>query len=149
MELLIESLDGIDSAAREFVSLIGSSTVFALYGGMGVGKTTFVKAVCHALGVEDEVNSPTFAIINEYETADGSPVYHFDFYRVKSLREAMDIGCQDYFYSGHLCFIEWPELVEPLLPADAVRVVCEELPKNPGHTLKIHWDAPNVSAVRN
>ncbi len=142
MELLIESLDRIDSAAREFVSHIGDSTVFALYGGMGVGKTTFIKAVCRALGVEDEVNSPTFAIINEYETAAGSPVYHFDFYRVKSLREAMDIGCQDYFYSGNLCFIEWPELVEPLFPADAVKVVCEAFPTPPGHSLTIHWATP-------
>ncbi len=145
MELLIESLDQIDSAARDFVSLMGHNTVFALYGTMGAGKTTFIKAVCRALGVEDEVNSPTFAIINEYETADGNPVYHFDFYRVKSLREAMDIGCQDYFHSGHLCFIEWPELVEPLLPSDAVKVVCEALPKNPEHSLRIHWDAPSNS----
>ncbi len=143
MELLIESLDQIDSAARTFVSLMGDNTVFALYGSMGVGKTTFTKAVCRALGVEDVVNSPTFSIVNEYTLPDGSPFYHFDFYRVKSLREAMDIGCEEYFHSGNLCFIEWPEIAEPLLPADTVKVMCEASTKNPsGQSLKLSWNNP-------
>ena len=93
---------------------------------MGAGKTTFTRAVCRQLGVtEDEVTSPTFAIVNEYQSASG-PVYHFDFYRVKNLSEAVDMGCEEYFYSGRPCFVEWPELIEPLLPEDTVRVTIEE-----------------------
>ena len=103
--------------------------VFAFYGAMGAGKTTFVKALCQELGVGDVVNSPTFAIVNEYHSdVLGTPVFHFDFYRIKRLEEAYDIGIDDYFYSGAPCFVEWPEMVEPLLPGDAVRVDIEELP---------------------
>ena len=126
----------IQDAACKFIAAIGDSTVFAFYGTMGAGKTTFIKAVCQALGVvDDEVNSPTFAIVNEYE-ATATPavpmakhvtkIYHFDFYRVKNISEAVDMGCDDYFYSGHLCFIEWPQLIEPLLPDDTVKVSIEE-----------------------
>lgn len=118
----------IREAARQFLDAIGNRRVVAFYGGMGAGKTTFVKAICHELGVTDDiVTSPTFAIVNEYEGSDG-PIYHFDFYRVKSLSEARDMGCDDYFYSGNLCLIEWPELVGPLLPEDAVCVTIEEQP---------------------
>ena len=118
----------IREAARQFLDAIGNRRVVAFYGGMGAGKTTFVKAICHELGVTDDiVTSPTFAIVNEYEGSDG-PIYHFDFYRVKSLSEARDMGCEDYFYSGNLCLVEWPELVEPLLPDDAVAVTIEEQP---------------------
>ncbi len=121
-------LCNIEHAARQFLDAIGNRRVVAFYGGMGAGKTTFVKAICHELGVTDDiVTSPTFAIVNEYEGSDG-PIYHFDFYRVKSLSEARDMGCDDYFYSGNLCLIEWPELVEPLLPEDAVYVTIEEQP---------------------
>ena len=101
----------IQQAAAQFVSAMGTSTVFAFYGKMGAGKTTFIKALCHELGVTDTVNSPTFAIVNEYEDATGNPVYHFDFYRIKKLSEAYDMGCDEYFYSGNPCFIEWPELI--------------------------------------
>lgn len=128
MQIHIPSPEALGEAARQFVSAMGDHRVFALYGKMGVGKTTFTKAVCQALGVTDAVNSPTFAIVNEYETADGKPVYHFDFYRIKHLAEAQDMGCDDYFYSGYLCLIEWPELIEPLLPEDAVRVDITEEP---------------------
>lgn len=121
-EITIASLDDMSRAAREFVAAMGDNTVFAFYGEMGAGKTTFVKAVCEELGVTDVINSPTFAIVNEYEDGKGSPIYHFDFYRIKKLSEAYDMGCDDYFYSGHLCFIEWPELVEELLPEDCVKV---------------------------
>ena len=118
----------IREAARQFLDAIGNRRVVAFYGGMGAGKTTFVKAICHELGVTDDiVTSPTFAIVNEYEGSCG-PIYHFDFYRVKTLSEARDMGCDDYFYSGNLCLIEWPELVEPLLPEDAVCVTIEEQP---------------------
>ncbi len=128
MEITITYEDRLADAAREFVKAMGDNTVFALWGQMGAGKTTFVKAVCKELGVQDIVNSPTFAIVNEYVTNIGSPVYHFDFYRIRNIGEALDIGCQDYFHSGNLCFIEWPEMVEPLLPEDTVKVSIDTLP---------------------
>lgn len=121
-------LSTIDDAARQFVEAIGDRTVFAFFGGMGAGKTTFIKAVCQQMGVtEDMVSSPTFAIVNEYEGSRGS-IYHFDFYRIRQVSEAVNMGFDDYLYSGNLCFIEWPELVEPLLPEDTVRVTIEEQP---------------------
>ena len=103
---------------------MGEARVFAFYGKMGAGKTTFVKAICEELGVEDVITSPTFAIINEYEGEE--TIYHFDFYRIKKLEEVYDMGYEDYFYSGALCFIEWPELIEEILPDDAVRVSITE-----------------------
>lgn len=127
-EIKINSIDEIGQAAKEFVQAMGDDTIFAFYGKMGAGKTTFVKAVCDELGVEDAVSSPTFAIVNEYEAADGRPIYHFDFYRIKRLSEAYDMGCEEYFYSGNPCFIEWPELVEDILPEETVKVSIEEMP---------------------
>ena len=119
-------LDNISEAARQFVEAMGDRTVFAFYGGMGAGKTTFIKAVCQALGVTDDVvASPTFAIVNEYDAPRG-PIYHFDFYRIRRPEEAVDMGCDDYFYSGSPCFIEWPELIADLLPEEAVRVEIAE-----------------------
>ena len=127
MEITIDSIDNIREAARRFVSSMGEASVFAFYGSMGAGKTTFIKAVCEELGVEDVITSPTFAIVNEYRAEEtGELIYHFDFYRIKKLEEVYDMGYEDYFYSGALCFIEWPELIEELLPADAVRVRIEE-----------------------
>ena len=128
MEIKIQSLESIHEAAREFIAAMGDNTVFALYGKMGAGKTTFVKALCEELGVSDVISSPTFAIVNEYRSDEtGELIYHFDFYRIKKLSEVSDMGYEDYFYSGALCFIEWPELVEELLPGDAVKVTIEEL----------------------
>ena len=121
MEIRIESLENIREAAKRFIHEIGERKVFAFYGKMGAGKTTFIKAICEELGVEDVITSPTFAIINEYTATDGV-VYHFDFYRIKKLEEVYDMGYEDYFYSGALCFIEWPELIEEVLPDDAVKV---------------------------
>jgi len=139
----IQNIEELPEAARQFVEAMGDNRVFAFYGKMGAGKTTFIKAICEALGVEDTVTSPTFAIVNEYkaQTPSNSPsrgrtkeslpiegevwrgsIYHFDFYRIKNLREAYDIGCEEYFYSGCPCFIEWPELIEELLPEDTVKV---------------------------
>lgn len=128
MEIKIQSLEHIHEAAREFIAAMGDNTVFALYGKMGAGKTTFIKALCQELGVEDVVTSPTFAVINEYRSdIAGELIYHFDFYRIKKLEEVYDIGYEDYFYSGALCFIEWPELVEELLPGNTIKVTIEEL----------------------
>lgn len=121
-QIIISSLSEIDSAAREFISLMGDRRLWAFYGSMGAGKTTFTAAICRALGVVDSVSSPTFAIVNEYRCADLSTLYHFDFYRIKNLSEAMDIGLEDYLYSGNLCIMEWPENVEELLPDDVVKV---------------------------
>ena len=133
MEIKINSLDSIREAARQFIDGIGQHRVFAFYGSMGAGKTTFVKAICEELGVDDVITSPTFAIINEYALdsdllPDVSSVYHFDFYRIQKLEEVYDMGYEDYFYSGALCFIEWPELIEELLPEDAVKVSIKENP---------------------
>ena len=126
MNIQIKSINEIREAARQFVSEIGDRRVFAFYGKMGAGKTTFIKAVCEELGVEDVITSPTFAIVNEYTASPShSPIttiYPFDFYRIKKLEEVYDMGYEDYFYSGALCLIEWPELIEELLPDDAVRV---------------------------
>ena len=117
MEIQIQSLEQIRDAARQFIAAMGDNTVFAFYGKMGAGKTTFIKAVCEELGVSDAIASPTFAIVNEYRSDQGGElIYHFDFYRIKKLEEVYD-----------LCFIEWPELVEELLPGDAVRVDIEEV----------------------
>ena len=128
MEIKIQSLEHIHEAAREFIAAMGDNTVFALYGKMGAGKTTFIKALCQELGVEDVVTSPTFAVINEYRSdIAGELIYHFDFYRIKKLEEVYDMGYEDFFYSGALCFIEWPELVEELLPGNTIKVTIEEL----------------------
>lgn len=127
MKLTIRSLDTIRETAREFVANMGQASVFAFNGKMGAGKTTFVKAICEELGVEDVITSPTFAIVNEYQsTKMGGPIYHFDFYRIKKLDEVYDMGYEDYFYSGAPCFLEWPELIEEILPNDAVKVTITE-----------------------
>lgn len=118
----IESLASIDKAAQEFIKLIGNHKVFAFYGEMGAGKTTFIKEICIALGVTDAITSPTFAIVNEYKSGANEKIFHFDFYRVNKIEEVFDFGYEDYFYSGALCFIEWPERVETLLPEDCVFV---------------------------
>lgn len=127
MKITINNIETIRESAREFVNAIGDRKVFAFYGKMGAGKTTFIKAVCEELGVDDVITSPTFAIVNEYNR-DGTSqkVFHFDFYRIKKLEEVYDMGYEDYFYSGGLCLIEWPELIEELLPDDAVKVTITE-----------------------
>ncbi len=127
MKIHIHTLDDINEAAKKFVAAMDQNTVFAFRGKMGAGKTTFIKAVCEELGVEDAITSPTFSIVNEYRSdTTGELIYHFDFYRIEKLEEVYDMGFEDYFYSGALCFIEWPELIEALLPGDAVEVIVEE-----------------------
>lgn len=123
MEIQISNLQQIEQAARTFIRIMPEHNIFAFYGSMGAGKTTFIKAVCQLLGVTDPVTSPTFAIVNEYALPEpGKSLYHFDFYRIKQLSEVYDIGYEDYFYSGNPCFLEWPELIEDLLPIDVVRI---------------------------
>ena len=127
MKIDIPNLENLPLAVEQFMAAMGNRRVFAFYGKMGAGKTTFISALCEALEVEDAVASPTFAIVNEYFSNKlQEPVYHFDFYRIKNLAEAVDIGTDDYFYSGCLCFIEWPELIEPLLPEDCAVVTISE-----------------------
>ena len=128
MEIKINSLSEISTAAKQFVAAMGDNTIFAFYGHMGAGKTTFIKAICEELGVKDVITSPTFAIVNEYTDGHGEPVYHFDFYRIKKLEEVYDIGFEDYVESGSVCLMEWPELIEDILPADTVKVSITEQP---------------------
>lgn len=114
-------LSGIDNAAEKLITSFPGPRIFAFYGDMGSGKTTFIKAICKKLGVRQTVTSPTFALVNEYTcNSSGKSFYHFDFYRVENLEEVMDLGYEDYFFSGNTCFIEWPEKVEGLLPEEAV-----------------------------
>lgn len=129
-EILIPSLDKIDDAAREFMAQMGDETVYAFYGEMGAGKTTFISALCRALGVEeDPTGSPTFSIINEYRSdTTAELIYHFDLYRIESTDQALDIGVEDYFDSGALCLLEWPERIADILPDDTVRVDITENP---------------------
>ncbi len=127
--ITIQSLDDLGRAAKEFLSLKGENNLFAFHGSMGTGKTTFISALCKELGVRDDaVSSPTFSIINEYRTSSGESIFHFDFYRIENLSEAMDIGLDDYLDSGCLCLMEWPENIEELLPEETVLVQMREDP---------------------
>lgn len=120
--ILIHNLSELKSAANELLISCKGNKIFAFYGSMGAGKTTFIKAICEALGVKDPISSPTFSIVNEYLSGDGQKINHFDFYRIKNLNEAYDMGYEDYLYSKAYCFIEWPEKIAELLPEDHVKV---------------------------
>ena len=136
--LLIPNLAGLEDAAKRFLQEIGTARLIAFYAPMGAGKTTFITAVCKALGVrEDAVSSPTFAIINEYRTANGESVFHFDFYRIEKPAEALDIGLYDYLDSGALCLMEWPENIEDLLPQETLKV---SISVNPDGSRRLSWD---------
>ncbi len=128
-ELEIKSLETIVLTAKEFVQFAKSrqERVYCFNGHMGAGKTTFIKSICEELGTQDTVNSPTFAIINQYDTQENGDIYHFDFYRIEDVSEALDMGALDYFDSGNFCFIEWAENVETLIPEDAIWVKIEEM----------------------
>jgi tRNA threonylcarbamoyladenosine biosynthesis protein TsaE len=117
-----ESLSDLGTAAKELLTFCGETKVITFSGTLGAGKTTFIKAICKQLGVEDLVSSPTFSIINEYRDSKNVPVYHFDFYRIKTTQEAEDTGCVDYFFGNNYCLIEWPQLIESLLPDEYVKV---------------------------
>lgn len=126
--LTIQTLEALPVIAREVMPILASCPVVALYGSMGVGKTTFIKTLCNELGVSDTVNSPSFAIINEYRLKNGRPVFHFDFYRLKNEEELFDLGYEDYFYSGEVCLLEWPEKIEQYLPESYLKIEIKELP---------------------
>lgn len=136
-EIHIKDLGGLDKAAGDFLEKIREHRLVAFYAPMGAGKTTFTTALCKHLGVTDTVCSPTFTIINEYVTVDGRTVYHFDFYRINKLSEAIDIGIEDYLYSGNLCLMEWPENIEELLPEETLKVHIEV---NPDLSRTIWWE---------
>ncbi len=136
-QVTIKNLEDLDRAAGEFIEKTGGAKLFAFYGQMGAGKTTFTVALCRAMGVRDNVCSPTFTIISEYRDGGGRPVYHFDFYRIKNLSEAMDIGVEDYFYSGGTCIMEWPENIEELLPEDTLKVYINV---NPDQSRTLVWE---------
>lgn len=136
-EITVQNLEDLDRAAAEFLNEIGNNTLIAFYAPMGSGKTTFTTAICRNLGVTDPVGSPTFAIVNEYMRADGEPMYHFDFYRINKLSEAVEIGLYDYLDSGYLCLMEWPENIEDLLPEETLKV---SIHVNPDQSRTIFWE---------
>ncbi|MDB5024831.1 MAG: tsaE [Mucilaginibacter sp.] len=121
MTLPVKNIDELNDAAEQLITFGGAEKIFLFYGDMGAGKTTLIKSLCHCLGTHESITSPTFSIVNEYE-GQGSRIYHFDFYRLKSQNEALDLGYEEYFYSGNYCFIEWPEKIADLLPPHYVRV---------------------------
>jgi len=123
----IQDLHTIGESAKKFIEQIGDKTIFAFNGKMGAGKTTFIKSICETMGVKETVNSPTFSIVNEYEAANGRIIYHFDCYRINKIQEALDMGAEEYLYSGNLCFIEWSENIAPILPDSLVNVDIEEV----------------------
>lgn len=124
--ITINSTDEIAKAAVKFLDAFPHDHIFAFYGKMGAGKTTFIKALCRAMGSTDNITSPTFALVNEYDTAGAKKIYHFDFYRLRNPEEALDIGLDEYIYSEQYCFMEWPEKIESLLPEELVEVHIEE-----------------------
>lgn len=126
MKLFLNSLESIKETAILFLENTNKFKIIAFYGDMGVGKTSFIKALCKELGVIDTVSSPTFSLVNEYKTRESNSIYHIDFYRINSIEEVYDFGYEEYFFSGNICFIEWPELVEELLPANCLKVKITE-----------------------
>jgi tRNA threonylcarbamoyladenosine biosynthesis protein TsaE len=120
--IVINSKNDLKRAANEFINVMGGKKVFAFRGNMGSGKTTFIKAVCRQMGVSEQITSPSFSLINEYTRSEGDPIYHFDCYRLKNMNEAYDIGAEEYFYSGNVCFVEWPGIIEDLLPPETTTV---------------------------
>lgn len=125
----ITTLKTIDKAAQKFIDEMNGKTIFSFNGKMGAGKTTFIKSICENLGVKETVNSPTFSIVNEYETNDGRIIYHFDCYRINNIQEALELGAEEYLYSGNICFIEWAENIASLLPDSVVEINIEEMEK--------------------
>ncbi len=125
MRIVVADRSRLKEAAKHFLKETEGHRIFAFYGQMGSGKTTFIKALCKELGVTDIVTSPTFTLVNEYKRPGISPVFHFDFYRIKKITEVLDFGIEEYFDSDSFCFMEWPELIEPLLPDEALKIIIE------------------------
>jgi tRNA threonylcarbamoyladenosine biosynthesis protein TsaE len=136
-EIIIKNIEDLERAAREFLAEIGDNTLIAFFAPMGSGKTTFTTALCKVMGVTDPVGSPTFAIVNEYMRAGGEPMYHFDFYRINKLSEAVEIGLYDYLDSGYLCLMEWPENIEELLPEETLKI---SITVNPDQSRTLSWE---------
>jgi tRNA threonylcarbamoyladenosine biosynthesis protein TsaE len=132
MILVAKSPSSLPAMAQQIIDYAGNNRIFLFYGDMGAGKTTLIKALCYALGSGDNITSPTFAIVNEYAAKQGK-IYHFDFYRLKNQNEALDLGSDEYFYSGNYCFIEWPEKIPDILPANYVKIVIKVMPDNLRH----------------
>ena len=142
-EIIIKNLEDLDRAAGEFLEKTAGHRIIAFFAPMGAGKTTFTAAICRRLGVGDAVCSPTFTIVNEYLATDGQPVYHFDFYRINTPAEAMDIGFYDYIDSGNLCLIEWPENIESLLPEETLAV---KISVNSDGSRTVSWSEADTEA---
>lgn len=137
LELKITSLENIEQIAKEFIAKMGDNKLFAFYGEMGVGKTTFIKQLCKQLGVDGEITSPTFSLVNEYHTSEENILFHFDFYRIENPEEALDFGLYEYLDSGNICLMEWPEMIEDLLPEETVKVAIT-LNNDSSRTIKIN-----------
>lgn len=129
-ELTVDSIDYIPVAAEKILNKHPDSKVFGFYGDLGTGKTTLIKSICEKIGVRDIINSPTFSLINEYHYNNNEEIFHFDFYRINNLKEALDLGIEEYFFSGSYCFIEWPDLIENFLPEGFVRVTITSTGEN-------------------
>lgn len=131
------TLNTLAQTAQNIIQSSNNHTLWCFEGEMGAGKTTLIKAICKELGVPDDITSPTFSLVNEYRTAEGSPLYHFDFYRIRSIEEVYDIGYEDYFYSGHICLIEWPSQIEELLADESVMTITLEKTTEDTRTIRV------------
>ena len=138
MQIIIKNTGELDRAAGEFINHTRGRNIFAFYGPMGAGKTTLIKAICNKLGAVDTVTSPSFTLVNEYATRHNDKLYHFDFFRIRKIEEVYDFGFEEYMESGKMCFMEWPEKIEPLLPEETVKVYIGIKPDN-SRTVDIHW----------
>lgn len=133
MNITVSSVKELEKASDIFIKEIGENRIFSFYGSMGAGKTTFIKSICEKMGIKDVINSPSFSIINEYTLPNGNPVYHFDFYRLNKIEEACQLGYEEYFYSGNLCFIEWPEKIQEIIPEESINVTIDVLKNKNRH----------------
>jgi tRNA threonylcarbamoyladenosine biosynthesis protein TsaE len=136
-DIIVKGLEELDNAAKEVIKRIGDRKIIAFYGKMGAGKTTLITAICNNLGVIDTISSPSFSLVNEYNTAKGESIFHFDFYRINKIEEAFDFGYEEYFFGGDMCLIEWPELIESILPENIATITITE---NEDHSRLINVD---------
>lgn len=130
MEISINNLSEIENVAQQILSFAEDKRIFCFEGNLGAGKTTLIQAICNQLGVEEDMSSPTYSIVNEYKTKNGDVIYHMDLYRLKSLEEVLDTGIEDYFYENNYCFIEWPEVAKQILPDEIIQILIEKISEN-------------------